>query len=277
MKFRLIGMLLFIGIELSAQSIELSQISPIIGMSVNASVQSALFDFLLNPANLESIKKLEVGISATQKYGLRQMNDVLFSIAKQNPRMNIGLALHKSGSTLYNEVLLGVHCSKKLQKNVELGIQFEWQKRSIKESYVDNQIQFGIGSIFQLSDQLRAGISIKKTMYLSASQKNNLPANVDVIAGLCYQLSKQFFIAIDAIKLSNFHATARLLASYDISKKITCKYGFESGTGTQFWGFGFDWKKIHVFTNVAYHPQLGAYPGLVITSKNNQSIKIENK
>ena len=264
-----LGMLVLIHADLPAQSLNNSYVSPIIAMSVGASNQSALFGFLLNSANLELIRKTEVGISATQKYGLKEMKEVLFAIAKQNAKISVGFSIHNCGSTFYNERLLSVYFSKNLQKNIHLGIDFGWQRRSMQSSYVDNQLQFGVGSLFILSDNLKAGISIKKGIVISSTQAYQSNPHVDVFAGISYALSKQCYIAIDCNKQTNFPAAMRLLFHYDVAKNISFKYAYAADSNTQFWGLGFNWKKIRVSTNIAYHPQLGAYPGLAVASNRN--------
>jgi hypothetical protein len=200
------------------------------------------------------------------------MNDALLAFALQNSKMSIGCSMQQTGSNQFKEIFLGANFSKKLQKNIQFGIQFEWQRRSIKSTYNNQQMLIGVGSVFNLSENLKTGISIKKLLTISSTNKENSTQYVDVIGGLTYQLSKQFYVALDCIKQSNVPALMRIQFNYDISKSISCKYAFESDTGTQFWGFGFDWKKIQVCTNIGYHPQLGAYPGLSIISTHNKRL-----
>ena len=119
-----------------------------------------VFSFTTNQAALARIKNAAIGIYSERKFLMNELNFFNAVLALPTSSGNFGLNTMYSGFSHYNEAQLGLAYGRKLGNKLDIGAQFNYNRIGISGYGNADAVNFEIGTILHLTEQLHAGIHL---------------------------------------------------------------------------------------------------------------------
>lgn len=228
-----------------------------------------IFHILSNPANLNSLKKFNIGIYSERKFNLIELSNHLIVSGFSLGKIKMGLMLQQAGTSKFNQYSLGVCLSKKIGENTALAIQSKLMTNNISKHPNQKFISGEIGLVTNLSKGLKMGVTAEN--YMSFNKQTNLDNAyvINISTGVFYEISKQFSMHINCFKSSNESTYFSGNMSYQVHKKIALKLGFASNTNALNTYISYSGKKMNLALNMTFHPILGITPATSISTVND--------
>lgn len=256
--------------RLSAQSLRYSLAQPYITLSAYSQKQIDPLSFTGNQAALANTKQAGMGVFGERRFMLKETSVYTLASAIPTKLGNLGIQINYAGFKNFRENKIGLAYARKLGKLLDVGIQFNYHGYRIPAYGKASAINFEIGAMLHLTDQLHAGIHVYNPVGGKLGNTSaSLSADEEKIAaaykaGLGYDASDEFFIAIEIIKEEDKPVNVIAGLQYRFAKQFFAKAGFISGSGTAYAGAGIDWKNLRLDIASGYHPQLGLSPGILL-------------
>jgi hypothetical protein len=228
----------------------------IYGIGAYSIRQADVFSFCSNQAALVQIKHTTAGIYGERRFLLEALNDYHGAIAVVSPAGNFGVKMRCYGAAAYRETQFGLAHARKLGNKLDIGIQFNYNNKTISGYGAESEITVECGAVFHLSEQLHTGI------HISNPAGNMLP--LVVAMGIGYEASDLFFISGEIIKEEDQPVNINLGLQYKLLDRVIARAGLSAATSSASLGIGFIWEKLRIDIVSTHHPQLGITPGLMI-------------
>ncbi len=262
--YLLILSLAVIAIPSFAQSLRYSISMPYISLGAYSTKQTDPFGFTANQAALAQVKTGGVGVFGERRFLLSENS--LYGLAATIPtsKGNFGIQVNYSGFKNFNENKIGLAYGRKLGKALDLGLQFNYYGYRVPQYGNASSVNFELGVILHISDQLNAGVHI----YNPVGGKLGKGAGEEKLAsayklGLGYDATENFYVSAEIIKEEDKPVNVVGGIQYHFAKQLFARAGFISETGSGFAGVGLGWKNLRLDLAGNYHPQLGFSPGLL--------------
>ncbi len=228
-----------------------------------------IFHIVSNPANLNVLKKFNIGIYSERKFNLIELSNHLIVSGFSLGRIKMGLMVQQSGSTKFNQLSLGVCLSKKIGDNTSLAIQSKLLRSNISKHLNQKYISAEIGLVTNLSKVVRLGIKAEHYMSFDKQTSSDNAYLINIRTGIFYQVSKQFSMNLNSFKTSNEPAFFSGNMIYQVHKKIALKSGFTSNTNAVNIEILYSGKKMNLELNMIFHPILGMTSATSISTVND--------
>lgn len=220
-----------------------------------------VFSFQHNQAALAGCRQAGVGIYTERPFGIKELATHWASAALPLKGGGVGLALQYAGYSAFNNSRAALAYGKNLGK-LGLGIQFNYSRMNRAGYGSDAAIGFEIGSIWQLTKKLAAGIRLANPV--GGNYKNEKQAALYAF-GLGYEASEQVLLQADIIKEENRPLQVIAGVIYNIvPNRFFTRMGIVTATSEPFFGAGWQWKRCRADACIRYHPQLGITPGMMM-------------
>ena len=165
-----------------AQSLRYNVSMPYISLGAYSTKQTDPFAFTNNQAALAAIKQSGAGVFGERRFLLQETSQYGFAAAFKTKNGNFGLQGTYGGFKNFNENKIGLAYARSLGTKVDLGVQFNYYSYRIPAYTNASAVNFEIGAIVHLTDQLNAGIhaynpvggSLGKVMMKNWLQRTNL-------------------------------------------------------------------------------------------------------
>lgn len=250
--------------QLSAQSLRYSLAQPYISLSAYSVQQNDALSFTGNQAALAGTKHAGIGVFGERRFMLKETSVYTLGAAVPTRLGNFGIQINYAGFKNFRENKIGLAYARKLGKLVDVGVQFNYYGYSIPSYGNASAINFEIGAMFHLTDKLNAGIHVYNPVggKLGKNSEEKLAAAYKV--GLGYDASDKFFISSEIIKEEDKAVNVIAGLQYQIVKQFFAKAGFISESGSVYAGAGVGLKNLRLDISSSYHPQLGFSPGILL-------------
>jgi hypothetical protein len=263
-KTFLLSLLIINSTLLTAQSLRYSLSQPYISLSAYSSQQNDPLSFTGNQAALAQAKSAGIGIFGERRF-MRSETSVYTLGASLPTRLgNFGILLNYAGFKNFNENKIGLAYARKLGKLLDVGVQFNYYGYRIPGYGNASTINFEIGAMLHLTNELNAGIHV----YNPIGGKLNKDADEKLASaykfGLGYDASDKLFISSEIIKEEDKSVNVIAGLQYQFAKQFFAKAGFISESTTVYAGAGVAWKNLRLDISSSFHPQLGFSPGLLL-------------
>lgn len=258
------------GNKLLAQNMSLMSTPLLMNKTAGEINDFNIFHIVSNPANLESLKKFNIGFYSERKFNLIELSNHLVVSGFSFGKMKFGIIIQQAGTAKFNQYALGLCFSKKIGENTSLGIRSSLLKTNISKYANQQYISAQIGLSTCLSKIIKLGFTA--TNYMSFNKQISLDnANyINIASGLFYDISKQFSMQLNCSKTSNLPTVFSGLVKYQIHKKISLKLGFVSNTNATNIEFAHSGKKMNLSLLFLFHPNLGITPATSISTTNEK-------
>ncbi len=252
-----------------AQSLRYQLAQPNTGLSAYSLAQNDVLSFTGNQAALAQEKQAGLGVSAEQRFMLKETSRYLAGVVLPTRLGNIGLQVNYAGFKNFNESSIGLAYARKLGRMMDLGVQFNYYGYRIPAYGSASTVNFEIGMLMHLTDQFNAGIHVynpvggKLGKPYPGNSKAEKIASVYKI-GLGYDASEKFFIGTEVIKEEDKPINVTAGFRYQFAKQFFAGAGIVSESTSIYAGAGVAWKNIRLNISASYHPQLGFSPGIIL-------------
>lgn len=223
-----------------------------------------VFSFQDNQACLAKIRNAMAGIYGEKRFLLNELGLYDVALAIPTSSGNFGLDARYFGFSDYNESQLGLAYARSLGKKIDIGVQFNYYDVRIAGYGSAPTINFELGTIFHLTDNLNAGLHVYNPVAgkLGKDGEEKLASIYSV--GLGYEASGKFFISLEIQKEENKPVDVKAGLQYKFLPQLMARCGISSNSSVMFLGIGFEWKLMRLDATAGYHPQLGITPGMLL-------------
>ena len=221
-----------------------------------------LFSSQDNQASLTRIKKVTIGIYGEKRFLLNELALYDASFAIPTSSGNFGLDVRYYGFSDYNESQGGLAYAKSLGRKIDIGVQFNYYNVRIAGYGNASTINFELGTILHLTDNLNAGLHVYNPIAGKLGKDGEEKLASIYSAGLGYEASEKFFISLEILKEENKPVNVNAGLQYKFLPQLMARGGISSNTSIIYFGVGFEWKLMRLDATASYHPQLGITPGL---------------
>lgn len=234
-----------------------------------------VFSFTANQAALAQIKNAAIGVYGERRFLLNELSYYNAAFALPTSTGNFGLKTMYYGFSNYNETQLGLAYGRKLGSRVDIGAQFNYNSISISGYGNASAINFEIGTILHLTDQVHTGIHVNNPVggkfgkdHPDGYREEKLPSVYTI--GLGYDASEKFLISAEVVKEEDRDVNVNAGLQYRFLPQLHARAGIATATTTTWIGIGLKLKSFRIDISSSYHPQLGISPGLLLLFHFNQ-------
>ena len=226
-----------------------------------------------NIAALSALNNFSAGVYGERKFMLEEISLYTAAIIMPTSSGNFALQADYFGYEAYNESQIGIAFGIPLSNKAGIGAKFNYYNLRIPSYLNASAINFEIGSIIHISDQLHTGISIYNP--LSSSLGKNTGEKIASVykAGLGYEMSASFFTQLEIIKEKDKDVNVHAGLQYRPIKQLFARAGIFTGTSSCYFSVGYLYRQLRMDFSVGFHQQLGISPGLLLLYQLNKSAK----
>lgn len=253
----------FLWKAVSSQSLRQPLSIPYVGLGAYSQRHTDVFSFMNNQAALAKLRKSSAGVYGERRFLLEETSLYALALAFPTKMGNIGFNLEWAGFQNFNEHQAGFAYARSLDPRMHIGIQFNYYGYRVPSHQSASTINFEIGGIVDLANQLSLGFHV----YNPASAKlsngaERLPAAYKT--GLGYDVSESFFLSAELVKAEDQPLSVKAGIQWAFRNWFLIRMGITTSTSAAYVGAGISWNKLRLDISSSYHPQLGISPGLLL-------------
>ncbi len=234
------------------------------GLGAYSAAHTNTFSFTSNQAALATAKKISVGVYGEKRFMLQNLGFYQLAAIVPTSSGNFGLKGGYFGGPEYNEAQVGIAYGRDLGSKMSVGAQFNYNSFSTASYGNASSINFEVGAIFHVTNQLHAGFHAYNPVgsKLIKNAEEKLPAIYTI--GVGYEPSEALLLSGEIKKTEDLPIDVRAGVQYIIDKKIVASAGISSGSSTYYFGAGVVLKDFQIDAIATVHPQLGITPGIML-------------
>jgi hypothetical protein len=222
------------------------------------------FSFTANQAALAQIKNTGVGVYGERRFLLSATNMYTAVAVLPTKQGNFGLQADYFGFKNYNESQVGLAYARSLGSKFDVGIKFNYYGFRIPGYTNSAALNFEIGAIAHLSENVHAGIHAYNPVGGNLSKTDHEKLGSVYKFGIGYEPSERFLVSTGIIKEEDQPLDVDVGFEYNFLKQFFVRAGISTETTNSYVGAGVSWKNIRLDITGGYHPQLGFTPGLLL-------------
>lgn len=223
-----------------------------------------VFSFHTNQAALAKIKTTSVGIYGEKRFLLNELGLYDAAITLPTSSGNFGLDFRYYGFSNYNESQVGLAYGRSLGPRIDVGVQFNYYSVRIAGYGNASTVNFDVGTVFHLTDNLNAGFHVYNPVGGSLGKNAEEKLASVYSMGIGYDPSEKFFTSIEIKKEEDKPIDVSAGFQYKFLPQLLTRIGVSTGTSSIYFGIGFSLRSLRVDATATYHPQLGVTPGLLL-------------
>ncbi len=251
-------------IFLQAQALRRPIGAPYIGLGAYSMSHADAFSFTSNQAALAQVRAPAIGAYGERRFLLAETNMYSAVAVLPTKQGNFGLQADYFGFKNYNESQLGVAYARSLGSKLDIGIKFNYYSYRIPGYESSSAVNFEIGAIAHLTDQLHAGVHFYNPVGGALSKTNNEKLGSIYKFGLGYEPSESLLVSVEIVKQEDLPVNVNAGVQYTFARQFFARAGIASENESPYAGAGISWNNIRVDLSASYHPQLGFSPGLML-------------
>jgi hypothetical protein len=229
-----------------------------------------VFSFLSNQAVLAGVKSFSAGFYSEEKFMVKELTIHQLALNFPTHSGNFGLSGCYFGFTDYNESKFGLAYARNLGSQLALGVQFNFQSLKIPGYGNSSAIDFEIGTVIHLTEQLNAGVHLYNPIggKFGKDRQEKIPPVYS--AGLGFEASEKFVATITFDKPGGELLNVTAGFEYKILQQVLLRFGISSASSSCFFGVGYQLKKVILHATSSCDQQLGISPGLSLIYESNK-------
>lgn len=257
--------------QLPAQIIRSPLSAPYPGVGTYSKNFIDAFSVINNQAGLANYEEAAAGIYSERRFLLKELSSLTASIVIPSRYGGIGINTHYFGGAHYSNSQIGLAYGKKLNGQVSLGIQFNYNTIRVAGYGNSGTVTVEIGSLWQLTKKIQMGLHLYNPAggKLGKQSQEKLASIYKV--GIGYEASDKFFISSEIAKEEDQPITVNAGMQYRFAQQIFARAVVSTATGQFAAGVGVKWKKCRVELVSSYNPRLGFSPALLLLFHFNKS------
>lgn len=223
-----------------------------------------VFCVAANQAALTRLKQSSAGVYSEKRFMLNELGLYDAAVAIPTRSGNFGFDGRYFGVTDYNETQLGLAYARSLGSKIDLGVQFNYYAVRIAGYGNASSLNFELGTIFHLTDQLNAGLHVYNPLSSKLDKSGEEKLASIYSFGIGFEPSQIFFVSLELTKEENKPPNVIAGLQYKFLQQLLARGGISTATSSMYFGIGFQWKSMRLDATASYHPQLGISPGMML-------------
>lgn len=262
-----------------AQAIHTPVSAAYLGAGAYSTHHIDVFSFGANQAALARLTSACAGVYGEKRFLLKELSLYNAVIALPAHSGNFGLDGRYFGFPDYNETQLGLAYARTLGGKIDVGIQFNYYRVQIAGYGNASSINFEVGTILHLTDQLNAGLHVCNPMGRKLGENGEEKLASLYTVGIGFEASDNFLFSTEVRKEENQPADVTAGLQYKFLSQLIARLGVSVITSSMYMGFGLTWRSMRLDATASYHSQLGITPGILMIvslspkAKSNQEAK----
>lgn len=224
-----------------------------------------IFSGASNQAAFASLKTGAFGAYGERRFMLQELSRFTSLVALPTASGTFGFQADYFGSSSFNETEAGIMYARKLSATIDIGGKFNYHLVKIAGYASISAVNFEGGAIIHLTERLHTGIHVYNpgsgTPGKTASDKL---ASVYSL-GLGYEVSDKLFIGGEIIKHEDENIGVKASLQYSLEKSFFIRTGISTINNNSFASAGLNTGFGRIDLNIAFHPQLGFTPGILLS------------
>ncbi|HEY1167183.1 MAG TPA: hypothetical protein VGE90_18540 [Chitinophaga sp.] len=223
-----------------------------------------VFTAMHNQAALAQLPALTAGAYTERRFMMKALSTYALALAAPVPPGAFGLTFVRFGSPVFYQQKLGLGYGRSLGDKLSIGLQADYLTVSMQQYGSAATLTFEAGCLLHITPQLHAGFHVfnPPARQLDKSGQEEIP--VVYTAGAGYEVSSDFLLSVEVIRVTARAFTTRLMSEYRVMPQLSLQLGLSTDPQLSGAGASFSWEglRIHLYGN--YHPQLGITPATAI-------------
>jgi hypothetical protein len=209
-----------------------------------------------NIGGLAGVRTITGAVFFENRFGLKSFNTVAAAFVLPTKGMGaVGLNVRRFGDDLYNEHLVGLGYSHKIN-NVTLGLQVNYMQTTVSDLGARHAFTINFGGVAEIIPQLVFGAHIFNLNQAKMAEYSDERIPTIVKVGLSYRPLKQLMLNVETEKDIDYKASFRAGVEYKIIEKVCLRTGISTEPYINYFGVGFVHKRLRFDYAVSTHPKL---------------------
>lgn len=234
------------------------------------------FAIFYNPAGQALLSSREASFFYTQHFGFDELSQ--FSASYTDPVLlpngagTIGIGIKQYGFELYRETTLALSYANSLHKKFFFAVTVTYNQLTIRSYGNDAAVGIDAGILALITPDLSIGFSALNLNRPTLSESRE-PLAQSYTLGLCYHLSKDLRVLVDAEKDPRFPLMIKSGVEFDPIPRLSLRGGFSSEPSRISAGIGIHYGMFNIDYAFATHADLGIthFGAITIRFGNNAS------
>ncbi|HTN06351.1 hypothetical protein [Agriterribacter sp.] len=229
------------------------------------------FSVISNIGALSALKNFSAGVYGERRFMLAETGLYTAVVTVPATFGNLALQADYFGYTAYNESQVGIAYGLPVSEKIGIGAKFNYYHLRIPSYLSASAVNFEIGSVIHISNQLHTGVSVYNPLSSPLGRHTGEKIASIYKAGIGYEMSASFFTQLEVIKEKNRDVNIHAAFQYKPLKELMAKAGIFTGTSSGYFGVGYLYRQLRMDVSVSFHQQLGISPGLLLLYQLNKS------
>ncbi|MBX3255962.1 MAG: hypothetical protein KF862_17640 [Chitinophagaceae bacterium] len=242
--------------------------TPVSAPYLSSGAYSHRFPDVLNStshiASLAALNNFSAGILSERRFMLKETAMHTAVIGIPTASGNFVCKAHYFGYNAYNESEISLGYARKLNDRVDIGAAFNYYNIRISNYGSAGSVNFEIGSIFHITQQLHAGVQVYNPLQSRLGKNTGEKLAAVYKAGLGYEISESLLFTLEVIKQSNTATGVHLGLQYKPIKQLFARTGYITGNNILYAGAGYQYKQMRLDMTAGFHQRLGFSPGILL-------------
>ncbi len=222
------------------------------------------FSIISNVGTLSMQKTANMGIYGERRFMLAETTLYTAVVTLPTSSGNFALQADHFGYKAYNETQTGIAYALLLNEKTGIGAKINYYTVRIPSYLSISSLNFELGTVMQISDQLHTGISVYNPLNSPLGKNTGQKIASVYKTGIGYEMSASFFTQIEIIKEKDRDVNVHAALQYKPIAQLFARAGFFTGSSSGYFGAGYLYRQLRMDISVCFHQQLGISPGLLL-------------
>lgn len=222
------------------------------------------FSIISNIGALSTQKAFNTGVYGERRFMLSETGLYTAVVTVPTSSGNFALQTDYFGYKAYNESQTGIAYGLLLNEKTGIGAKINYYSVRIPSYLSISSVNFELGTVMQISDQLHTGISVYNPLNSPLGKNTGQKIASVYKTGIGYEMSASFFTQIEIIKEKDKDVNVHVALQYRPITQLFARAGIFTGTSSGYFGAGYLYRQLRMDISVSFHQQLGISPGLLL-------------
>ncbi len=214
-----------------------------------------------NPAGLGSISRWSFGLTAEQKFLIKELSSYTLVAALAAGSGSFGLNFNYLGWSAYKEMQAGFSYGRKFSKSFQAGLRLNYLSSVVSETGTRDQwLSFDLGLLLHLNKKISFGLEADNPILTSLKSRDAMELPARFSTGIRYTYSANLMVMAGIQKESGFDLSYQAALEYEILDKFAARLGIRMFPFSLSFGAGIKFNLIQLDISACQHQYLGYTP-----------------
>jgi hypothetical protein len=224
-----------------------------------------LWSTFSNQASLAQLQKQEIGLYLHNKFSISDISSIHLATGMPTKYGVFGFSLFRFGYSKFNHNTVSIAYAMKLSDKTYSGIQLSYFSTRVGDlPKQDPKILIEGGLLVRLGTQVYVGSHLSNLKIGTNRNKIDGPPTTYKL-GIAYLYSQYLTVDLGISKTISTKPSMGLSANYFVKNKIVFRIGINSNPLKIIYGWGINWKNLHLDIAFSQHTTLGLSSQLSIS------------